>query len=94
MIVFLFYLRLNLDIPKLISPKLVYRYRKSPVSAPAILNQLANQFELKFNRQAFMHMIRTLVNKNDFSNQIRRLSVSKNDLFTGLMRYYVPTESL
>ena len=41
-------------------------------------------------------MVRTLVNKNGFSNQISQVSVYilKNDLFTGVKRYSVSTESL
>ena len=36
-----------------------------------------------------MRTIRASLNRNNFYNQISLFNVSKNDFFTGLMRYYV-----
>ena len=44
---------------------------------------------MKLNWHVSIRTIRELLNRNNISNQISLFNVSKNDLFTGLMRYYV-----
>ena len=64
-----------------------------------IINQLANWCKLKLSWHVSIHMIRALVKKKNKKKTsiipVKCLfNVSKNDLFTSLMRYSVSTQSL